>query len=67
MLCLSLVRLGLSGLDGLDLVGLNRRGLGHGGLGLPRAGLSLVGLSHWLLWPRMALTLMAFGLGGVIP
>ena len=35
-LCLGLVRLGLSGLDGVDLVGLSHSGLGHGGLGVPR-------------------------------
>ena len=30
LFCLGLVRLGLSGLDGLDLVGLSHRGLGLG-------------------------------------
>ena len=35
-LCLGLVRLGLSGLDGVDLVGLGHRGLSYIGLGVRR-------------------------------
>ena len=48
--CLGLVRLGLSGLDGLDLVGLS-----HGGLGVPRwpwcAPVTLLVLYFGLGWP----------------
>ena len=36
LFCLGLVRLGLSGLDGLDLVGLGHRGLSYVGVGVRR-------------------------------